>query len=449
MIEFSNKKVAVLGLGVEGQSLVNYLLERKALVTVFDQKEKFDFDVDSLKRTGVVFVLGSEYLKDGFNNFDFVFRSPGFLVQLPQLLEASKSGVVITSATKLFFDLCQGKIIGVTGTKGKGTTASLIYEILKADKKDVFLAGNIGTPMLDLLDKIKKDSWVILELSSFQLEDLDKGPHLSVILFVSQEHLDHHKNIEEYHQAKGNIVRFQNENDLAVFNADDQNSSSFASLAKGEKYYFSRLQKTNGAYVLDNQLFIFDNLLGDVKDLKLIGAHNQDNVCAAVTATFLAKASLPSIKQAVFNFTGLEHRLEKVATVDNIDFYNDSFATTPEATIVAVEAFKKPVVLIAGGSDKGSDYTKLGEKIANSSVKVLILIGQMAEKIRQAVLAAGFKGEIIFQLQTMDEILRVCLQKAVSGGVVLLSPACASFGMFKDYKDRGNQFKNGVKALQK
>ena len=429
--------------------MVEFLLKQKALITVFDQKEDFDFRVDDLKKLGVNFILGPNYLKNGLNGFDFVFRSPGFSLNLPQLKQAARDGATITSSTKLFFDQCPGKIIGVTGTKGKGTTTSLIYKILKEDGKDVFLAGNIGNPMLDLLPEIKSDSWVVLELSSFQLEDLKKSPHLSVVLFVSQEHLDHHTDIKDYHQAKANIVRFQQQGDLAVFNADDENSVSFAKFTKGQKYYFSRVKKTNGAYVLNNQIFVFDKLLGSVNDLKLIGKHNQENVCAAATAGFLAKASLSAIKKAVFDFAGLEHRLEKVATIDGIDFYNDSFATNPESSIVAIQAFKKPIILIAGGSDKGSDYTELGQEIASSTVKALVLIGQMAQKIKQAVLEAGFKGEIIFEPKTMDEILDKALSKAKSGDIVLLSPACASFGMFKDYKDRGNQFKDGIKALQK
>ena len=447
---FSQKKVAILGFGLEGQDLGQFLLKQKAKITVFDKKEAKDLDkeFEEFKKQGVEFKLGDDYLKDGLVGYNFVFRSPGFSPLRPEILKAQKKGAIVSSATKIFFEFCPGKIIGVTGTKGKGTTATLIYQILKKDDKKVFLAGNIGQPMLALLPKIKKGDWVVLELSSFQLQDLEKSPHIAVVLFIVPEHLDYHQDKDEYVQSKANIVRYQNKADFAVLNADDLTSSSFAGLTPAQIYCFSRRKKVNGAYVQRGEIYLAGQKVGPVKDLKIRGVHNWDNVCAAVVASHLAGAGLESIRKAVFAFQGLEHRLGKVAVIKEVAFYNDSFSTTPETTIAAIKSFKKPLVLIAGGSEKGSDYHDLGKEIAQSSVKTLILIGQMADRIKQTVLEAGFQGEIIFRpSEKMSEIVKLAFQKAQPSEIVLLSPACASFDLFLNYKDRGLQFKKYVKAL--
>lgn len=448
MENFKEQKVAVLGFGLEGQDLCRFLLKQKTQITVFDQKDDLNGkEYQNFKKAGVNFKLGKNCLKS-LSGFKFIFRSPGFKRLLPEILLAEKQGAKISSATKLFFELCPGKIIGVTGTKGKGTTAALINEILKKDNQKVFLAGNIGQPMLSLLPQIKKGNWVVLELSSFQLQDLNQSPHLAVVLFIASEHLDHHQNTEEYIQAKANIVSHQKESDLAILNADDLTSSSFASLTPAKIYCFSRQKKVNGAYVQRGQICLVGQKVGPVKDLKIRGVHNWDNVCAAALASSLTGASLESIKKTIFSFKGLEHRLEYVKTINKVVFYNDSFSTTPETTIAAIKSFKKPIVLIAGGSEKGSDYCELGKEINCQPVKTLILIGQMAERIKKAVLAAGFQGEILFRpSEKMDEIVKLAFDKSKPGDIILLSPACASFDMFKDYKQRGVQFKKYAQAL--
>ena len=449
MTNFKDKKVAVLGLGLEGEDVCRFLLQQKAKITVFDQKNFSEWGkiYQEFEKKGVKFILGKDYLKSSLLDFDFIFRSPGFKRLLPQIIKAEKRGVVISSATKLFFDLCPGKIIGVTGTKGKGTTATLIYKILKQAKKKVFLAGNIGEPMLNLLPKLNKDSWIVLELSSFQLQDMEKSPLLAVVLFISSEHLDYHQDREEYLQAKSNIVRHQKKDDYGVFNADDSTSSSFAKLSPARAYYFSQKKKVNGAYVENNQIILGKELLGKTSALKLRGKHNWDNVNAAITVSFLADTELDSIKKAVFSFKGLEHRLELVRVKNKVSFYNDSFSTTPETAIAAIKAFQESIILIAGGSEKDSDYSQLEKEIARSTVKTLILIGKTAEQLRRGVNQAGFKGEIIFRSGEMKKIVTTAWKNSQPGDVILLSPACASFDMFKNYKDRGNQFKRDVKTL--
>jgi UDP-N-acetylmuramoylalanine--D-glutamate ligase len=447
--DFKNKRVAVLGLGLEGEDVCHFLLQQKAKITVFDQKNATELGktYQEFKEKGINFKLGKDYLKSVLKDFDFIFRSPGFSRFLPPIINAEKRGVVVTSATKLFFDLCPGKIIGVTGTKGKGTTATLIYQILKQDKKNVFLAGNIGEPMLKLLSRLDKDSWVVLELSSFQLMDMEKSPQIAVVLFISSEHLDYHQDRKEYVQAKSNIVRHQKRKDFVVLNADDPTSSSLTKLSPAHAYFFSRKKKVNGAHVKNKQIFLGSEVIGKTTDLKLRGEHNWDNVCAAITASFLAGANLETMKKTVFSFKGLEHRLELVRIKNKITFYNDSFSTTPETAIAAIRAFHEPIILILGGSEKGSDYSDLGREIAKSMVKTLILIGKTAEELREIISKAGFRGEIIFRPGGMKEIVKVAWKKSRPGEVILLSPACASFDMFRNYKDRGEQFKQAVLKL--
>lgn len=455
MIDFSGKKIAVLGLGIEGEDVCEFLLKHGATdITIFDQKTAKKLGKAFKKFKGLKFRLGKDYLKDGLIGFNIIFRSPAFKLSLPEIQAAKKAmpagrqaGVEISSATKLFFQLCPGKIIGVTGTKGKGTTATLIYRILREAGKKVFLAGNIGEPALQLLSKLDKKSWVILELSSFQLQDLDKNPQIAVVLFITSEHLDYHKNTAEYIEAKTNIVRYQKKSNFCVLNADSLVSASFSKLTPARVYFFSRQQKTNGAYIKNKKIYVFDQLIGSVSEIKLRGEHNWDNVCAAATAGKLVGIDNESIKKVIFSFSGLEHRLELVREKKGISFYNDSFSTTPETAIAAIKSFNQPIILIAGGSEKGSNYVQLGQEIAENPVKILILIGQMAKKIKEAALNAGFSGKVIEDLNSMKEIVETAFQEAKIGDVVLLSPACASFGMFANYKDRGKQFKKYVKAL--
>jgi len=446
-MDLKNKKIAVLGLGIEGEDICRYLISQGAKdITVFDQKtpEELGEAYKNFQFSIFNFQLGSNYLKNGLRGFDIIFRSPAFRLSLPEIVEAKNSGAIITSATKLFFDLCPAKTIGVTGTKGKGTTSTLIYQILKRAGKKVFLAGNIGEPMLTLLPKLDKKSWVVLELSSFQLQDLGKSPHIAVVLFITSEHLDYHSSAEEYIQAKANLVRWQRKSDFAALNADNDSSSSFASLTPAKVYYFSRQKKVDGAFVKDGQIYLFDKLIGSTSNLQILGIHNWENICAACIAAFLAGADLNSIKKVVFSFKGLEHRLEFVKEIGGVKFYNDSFSTTPETTIAAIKAFSQPIILIAGGSEKGSSYNQLGKEVSQSKVKTLIIIGKTAQKIKEAVQKAGFRGKIIYKPGGMKEIVERAFAEAQKADVVLLSPACASFDMFKNYKDRGWQFKKYV-----
>jgi len=434
LVDFKGKKVAVIGLGIEGRDAINFLLEKGADVTLFDKNEVSDLNFDGIDKDRIGIVAGENYLKDGLSGFEFVVRSPGVYRFIPEIVEAESRGVEITSAIKIFFEECPAKIIGVTGTKGKGTTSTLIYEILKSAGKDVYLSGNIGKPYLGLLPALKEDSWVVLEMSSFQLMDMKVSPHISVVLNITEDHLDWHKDRNEYVSAKANIVKYQSQSDFAVVNEEYETSRNFANLTKAMSTLFSK-----------------DKLEAKFKEgLLLRGEHNLENIAAAVTVGKCIGVSEETILETVRNFKGLEHRLELVAEVDGKTFYNDSFATGPQPTIAAVNSFTEPETLILGGSDKGLDYKELGNAIAaKGNVKSVIVIGDTRKKISEALDGEGAGINILdLEYSPMDEIVKKAFEITPDGGVIVLSPGAASFDMFENYKDRGVQFKNSVAKLK-
>ena len=382
-----------------------------------------------------------------------VFRSPGFHPKIPQLVKAKENGVEITSATKLFFDLCPCPIVGVTGTKGKGTTSTLIYEMLKKEGFDAFLGGNIGTAPLSFLSSVKPDSKVVLELSSFQLIDLEKSPHVAVILMTTSEHLDYHSDLNEYIEAKRNIFKFQNENDFAVVNRDYPASNESDIHTIGKVYQVSRVQEImQGCFVKDDSIYLrmdgHEEAILPTKELGLIGRHNWENVCAAVVASLCAGVSMKSVLQVLKSFKGLEHRIEFVRLVGGVKYYDDSFSTTPETAIAAIETFEEPKILILGGSSKNSDFSELGQIISESgTIKAIVGIGLEWERIKAEVGSLKPEVRVIEGLKSMEEIVMKCAEIGEIGDVVLLSPACASFDMFSSYKDRGQQFKEEVSKL--
>lgn len=454
MKNLKNKKLAILGLGINNIGLIGFLLEQKISFTICDKDLEAKKKYSKFAKSKLIsWRLGKDYLKK-LIDFNIVFRTPGLPYLTLALQQAKKKGVEISSQTKLFFDLCPCKIIGVTGTKGKGTTTTLIHNILKASGKKVYLAGNIGKDPFEFLAKLKKDDWVCLEISSFQLQDLHKSPHIGVVLMITQEHLDHHQTRKEYVESKTAIVKWQKKSDFAVVNFDYPSPRDFARMTRGRVYFFSRYGKVDkGVYVEDGKIILMDkkkkNIICKTSELKLRGQHNWENITAAITASYLVGAKLLMIKKKVVNFKGLEHRLELVSKKKGISYYNDSFATVPESTIAAVKSFKEPVILICGGSKKGSDYFLLGEVIKNSSVKAVILIGKTAKKIKSEILKQVQDDITIIEgCKNMDEIFTAIKKVVRKGDVVLLSPACASFGMFKNYKDRGEQFKKDVKKIK-
>ncbi len=450
---WKGKKIAILGLGTEGISSAKFFIG-KGEVTVLDRKleKEFDFKIlKDLKKFGVRFVFGKGYLDN--LNFDIIVKSPGIKLDTKELQKAKERGIVVTSQTKIFFDLCPCPIIGVTGTKGKGTTATLIYEMLIAQGFDAYLGGNIGEPPLNFLDKLNTQSKVILELSSFQLFDLAQSPHISIMLMVTSEHLDYHKDFEEYIDSKRNILRFQKPTDFAIINRDYPASQESDIHTAGKIYWVSRKKEVEeGCFVKDKKIFVRSN--GSVQEIisasniLLPGAHNLENVCAAVMAATLLGVTKENIVGVLKQFKGLEHRLELVKVINGAKYYNDSFSTIPETAIAAIKSFKNPEIIILGGSTKNSDFTELGDVINKAeNIKAIIGVGLEWPKIKSEI--RNTKSEILFAegAKDMQTIVAAASKIATSGDVVLLSPACASFDMFENYKDRGEQFKKEISKL--
>lgn len=449
MQNLKNQKVGVLGLGDENLALVKYLVRKHTNVVICDRKSREELGeyYNEVKDLPVQFRLGEHYL-DHLEDFAVVFRAPGLPYFNEKIQKAKKSGVEVSSQIRLFFTLCPCPIIGITGTKGKGTTTALTGDILKKAGKDVYIGGNIGQPPIDFTDKLTKDSIVVLELSSFQLQDIDRSPHIAVVLDIKVDHLDYHKDEAEYIDAKKNIVRYQKHSDSAVINADYLTSFEFAALTKAQVYYFSRRKSVDqGAFVMDRNLILRvndkDTPIISIDKIQLRGEHNLENICAAATAAYLAGADIEVVKQGISTFRGLEHRLELVAEINGIKYYNDSFSTTPDTTIAAINSFSEPIILLAGGSEKNADYAELGEAIDTSSVKTVILMGvTTAPRIKAEIKNPRVK--IIDTAKNIDEVMETVKSEMKPGDVVLLSPASASFDWFKNYKDRGNQFKDAV-----
>ncbi len=451
-MDFKNKKVAVVGLGIEGVSSVKFLVEKGADVTVLDEREEKEIElIKEVENLPIKFIFGKDYLDD-LKYFDLVVRSPGVQLNLLQKFTESEK---ITSQTKIFFDLCPSEIIGVTGTKGKGTTSTLILEMLKKQGFDAYLGGNIGVPPFEFLNKLSDQSKVVLELSSFQLLDLTKSPHIAVMLMVTSEHLNYHGTTEEYVNAKRNILRFQTTDDFAILNRDYPATNESDIHTDGKVLHTSREREVmgDGSFVREGAIWIRvdgrEKKVIDTKEILLPGEHNYENVCAASLAAYLSGVSIENIEEVLKTFKGLEHRLELVGTVNGVRYYDDSFSTTPETAIAAIKAFKNPEIIILGGSSKGSDFEELGDIISKAeNIKAIIGIGIEWEKIKEEIEKHNVKLLSIEGAENMEQIVLAASKLAVSGDVVLLSPACASFDMFKNYKDRGNQFKEQVKNLQ-
>ncbi len=468
-MNLEGKKVAILGLGMEGVALFDFLREKVDSIAICDRNtsekilEKAEPDLvnrtkEILADDSVEKILGEEYLSD-LKRFDIVFRSPGIYFLDPDLVKAKACGVVISSQMKLFFELCPCKIIGVTGTKGKGTTASLIFEILKKSTeeqaKKVYLAGNIGKPAITLVPELKKDDIVILELSNFQLADLDRSPGIAVVTNLDIDHLDWHKSAEEYQATKENIVKFQGERDLAILNQDSTFLPGLIDRIKPQIKYFSCENQFSDCVVVDddgaNSVHL-DPLERNIEicredEIRLLGKHNLANIAAATLVCDSLGVEISLIRDAVLGFSGLPHRLEFVAEIDGVKYVNDSFATNPAPTMAAIDAFREDKILILGGSPKGVDFYGLANKIVNSNVSGVILIGQEAGRIMDALNIAGFGGPILDTGADLKVAIEKAKQIANNGEIVIFSPACASFDMFKNYKVRGEEFKKIVSDL--
>lgn len=448
------KKAAVLGIGVSNRPLIRYISRMGASVTACDKmtREKLGSVCDEMESMDIKLQLGPGYLNN-IDGFDIIFRTPSLRPDLPELVSARNAGAYITSEIEEFLKYCPGEIIGVTGSDGKTTTTTLIYNILKEEGYKVWLGGNIGYPLFDKLEEISKEDKVVLELSSFQLMTASVSPDISVITNLSPNHLDIHKSMEEYVESKKNIYRYQDKNGLLVINLDNDITRSLDKEAKGKVRFFTRLSSVkNGAYLKDKELVLARNNsempICTMDEVRLPGLHNIENLLAAFSAVS-DLCSPESMGRVARTFNGVEHRMEFVREVDGIKFYNDSMASSPTRTSAGIRAFKQKVILIAGGYDKKIPFDELA-RAGMDKVKTLILIGVTAKKIEEAfrmeMEKTGVEISIIYA-STLENAVRLAKENGKTGDIITLSPACASFDMFKDFAERGNKFKEIVNKI--
>lgn len=450
-------KIAIVGWGVEGQSAYRYFGPDNEYL-IANEEPRVDFPaqsakvkvqfIDRLRTPGITSNVDDLSYLNGIENCDKIVYTPTSRKTLEKKYpENDPIWAKTTTSLHIFFESAKTEnVIGVTGTKGKGTTTTLIAKMLEASGKKVYIGGNIGNSPLDFLSKLQPTDWVVLEISNFQLYKFPYSPHIAVCLMIIPEHLDWHPNIEEYMETKANIFKNQKPNDIAIYFADNEQARHIAGSSPGKKIPYFDLP---GAIVRDEGAITIGQPETEIihtKDVKLIGRHNLQNVCAAITAVWQVSQDIAAITQVLKTFSGLEHRLEFVREFRSAKYYDDSFGTTPDTTIVAIQAIIEPKVLILGGSDKGSDYSSLIDEVIKNRVHTVIAIGQTGPKIAEMLKAKGFTN-VISGLDKMTDVVATASKKAKPGDAVLLSTASASFGLFKDYKDRGDQFKQAVLAL--
>ncbi len=449
-----NKKVAIIGLGVSNSPLIDYMYKMNANITVFNNKTEDKIDKSILQKIEQYKIekhFGENYLSN-LKDFDIIFKSPSVRPDLPEIQEEVKKGAKLTSEIELVIELSPCKTIAVTGSDGKTTTTSLIYEILK-NKYKCFLGGNIGIPLFTKIQEIKPEDIVVLELSSFQLMTMKKSPDIAVVTNITPNHLDIHKSYQEYIEAKTNIFKNQNEDNKLVLNYDNEITREFSKQAPGKVVFFSSKEKLeNGVIYDDGTVKIAEDGLRrhvlKLKDTKLRGKHNAENICAAIAATN-GLVDIETQIKAITNFEGVAHRIEFVREINGSKWYNDSIASSPTRTIAGLNSFEEEIILIAGGYDKHLDYEPIAEPILNK-VKTLILMGQTAEKIFGVVKQKKEeqnKQINIYKVKTLEEAIEKAKENAKPNQVVLFSPASASFDMFKNFEERGNKFKELVKKL--
>ena len=451
----AGKKIDVIGFGVSNSDLVFKLCQNNAIVKLHDKRttDKFSPEqLEKLKEHNVKLSLGESYLND--LDGEIIFRTPGMSFTTPDLAAARKRGQVVTSELELFLQLCPCKVYGITGSDGKTTTSSLIADMLKNSGKRVHLGGNIGKALLPILDKVEENDVCVIELSSFQLLSMRCSPDVAVVTNISPNHLDVHKTMEEYVGAKKNIILHQNGFDKAVLSADNEGAFEFGSDVRGKLAHFSRKKAvSNGAWLdeKDNICYTENGVTSKLFsrfEIKLPGLHNVENMLAAISAVW-GDVSVENIAKTAREFSGVEHRIEFVREIGGVRWYNDSIATSPTRMIAGLYSFEKKLIVIAGGYDKQIPFEPM-VKPAIEKIKLLILTGPTAQKIEAAIKAdSGFEqsGMEIIHAGSIDEAVKSAHEKAKSGDIVTLSPACASFDAFSNFEQRGIYFKKLVNEL--
>ena len=451
--QIKGKKIAMCGIGISNTPLIMNFLQMGAKVYACDRrsKEMIGETAEKIEKAGAILRLGEDYLQN--LEVDVIFRTPGMNWNLPELETARKKGIAVTSEMEVFFDLCPATIFAVTGSDGKTTTTTLIAKMLEAEGKNVFVGGNIGKPLLPEIEKITKDDFVVVELSSFQLISMRKSPDVAVVTNVAPNHLDVHKDMDEYVEAKKNIIMHQNAFSRTVLNRDNEITESFRKDVRGQSLGFSMERKlNNGAWLgTDGMLYMsyreMDLPIINRKEIAIIGDHNVANYLTAIAAVW-GYVGVDSIKKVAREFGGVEHRIEFVREVNGVKYYNDSIASSPTRTIAGLKAFDKKVHLIAGGYDKHIPFEPMVPFVIEK-VKRLYLCGHTADKIEAAVRNdKNYNGipEII-RVDNIDQAVQKAYAVAQAGDIVTLSPACASFDSFPNFAARGNYFKDLVNKL--
>jgi len=460
MNNFKDKKILVMGLGLHGGALavVQYLLKNKAILTITDTKTVNELkpSLDKLsKYKNIKYTLGRHSIKD-FKDQDLIIQNPGVPTDSKYLKTARKNNIPIVNEAVMFFGLYSDNIIGITGTRGKSTTSTLINNILKKKIKNNILAGNIATvPMFSIIDKLKKNTYPVIELSSWHLEGLDdynKSPHIAVITNVMRDHLNRYNSFNDYKNAKLVNIKYQTKNDYAVLNADNSITLGFSKKTKAKVYYFSLKKKVKGVYIKDNNIYFNDNKKNtkvmSIKSIKVLGEHNLSNILTAIVVAKILKISNKDIKDVVSKFKGIDYRLEYKGIVKNFEVFNDATSTTPDATIVALDALeKKPIILIAGGEDKELEYSKLAKKIKQKVKFLLLLSGTGSEKLIKELNKVNYPAyQMITDINNLKQAYKLALKHGrEEESYLLFSPAAASFNMFINEFDRAKKFDKLIK----
>jgi len=453
-MNLKGKQVLVFGAARSGISAVKLLQKSEAAVLLYEERKDFDITnfygkIDTEKNFRAYLGDFPSYLLD---EIDLMIISPGITLEHPFVKKVQERKIPIWGELELAYRYAKGKIIGITGTNGKTTTTSLAGEVIKTYYNEVFVAGNIGNPYSDIAPDTTDKSVTVLEVSSFQLETVHEfHPHISVILNITPDHLDRHHTMENYVSLKANIAKNQDKNDLCILNYEDEYTREIGSRIKTQVLYFSSERKLKKGLYLDGDDIVYckngyiEKII-NVNELKILGKHNYENVMACLGIGLAMGVPVELIKKAVTSFTGVEHRIEYVDTINGVKYYNDSKATNPDAAIKAVKAMKSPTILIAGGYDKGVDFDSLIQSF-EGRIKTLVLLGQTAKKIADTAVKYGFSD--IITVKDLKEAVSVSAKIAKYGDAVLLSPACASWGMFDNFEQRGTMFKEYVKELRK
>lgn len=448
------KKVTFCGIGTSNLPLIELFSSKGAVISACDKKsfEELGDNGVRAKNAGAELILGDNYLKN--LDTDILFRSPGTPFYNEDLEVLKKKGVVVTSEMEVFFDLCPCKIIAVTGSDGKTTTTTIISELLKSQGFNVHLGGNIGKPLLPEIENISSNDFAVVELSSFQLISMRKSPDIAVVTNLAPNHLDIHKDMQEYVDSKKNIVLHQNAFSKSIVNLDNEIANSFQSDVRGQLVKFSRRNAVeNGAYLFNDKIIYNDygtkTEILNINDIKIPGMHNVENYLAAISAVW-GLVTVKNIQNVAKNFSGVAHRAEFVRELNGVKYYNDSIASSPTRTALGtLSLYDEKIIIIAGGYDKHIPYEPLGPVICDK-VKNLILFGDTAEKIKIAVENSENYSQgnpTITVVNNMDEAVKVAYNAAESGDIVSLSPASASFGLYKNFEERGNHFKELVNSL--